>query len=671
MNSPIKKNSPLILVADDDSSTRILLRLILENDGYQVAEVENGEQCVAIYTQQKPDMVLLDAMMPVMDGFTCCRQLKSLSMGDRTPVLMITGLDDQDSVDLAFAVGAIDYVTKPIHPPVLSRRLRRILETIWAEEALRESEKKYRSVVTSLKEVIFQTDTNGKFTFLNPAWTKMTGFAVEKSLGRNFSEFIYSQDNFEYLNQFQKIIQRQTEESRFEIRNLTHNGGFSWIRVYAYPLLTDDGNMLGISGTLNDITERKRREQYQRAEYVVAQILAESATIKEAAPKILQAICESLGWDFGEFWSLNESKNIVNFIETWSCKSDKFLELKNFIHQLICDSNSISGDCIWAIKESNSIVNLAKDNNFSRAEIATQSGLKVAFGFPLLSKGENLGIAIFYSRENQQSDAELIELVGTIGHQISQFIKRKQAEEELQRQNLILQWELNQAAEYVRSLLPSPLSKIVTVEQQFIPSLQLGGDIFDYYWLDDDRLVIYLLDVAGHGVRSALLSISILNLLRSQALYNTNFYSPCNVLSELNRICQLNENGDDYLTMWYGVYDRVKRSLVYASAGHPPAILISNSAVKELSTPNIPIGMFPDIDFIQDSYEISPGSSLYIFSDGVYEILQPNGEIWGLDAFVDLIVNCPAPNQVLDKIQNLNGNQSLNDDFSLLKITFA
>ncbi len=136
---------PVILVVDDDDVMRQLLRRVMEKDGYQVVEAANGEQALDAYKRLKPHLVLLDALMPVMDGFACCTQLqmlisesllnsdegtddKNLNGASGTPVLMITGLDDQESVDRAFAVGATDYVTKPIHFAVLRQRVRRIIQ---------------------------------------------------------------------------------------------------------------------------------------------------------------------------------------------------------------------------------------------------------------------------------------------------------------------------------------------------------------------------------------------------------------------------------------------------------------------------------------------------------------------------------------------------------------
>ncbi len=262
-------------------------------------------------------------------------------------------------------------------------------------------------------------------------------------------------------------------------------------------------------------------------------------------------------------------------------------------------------------------------------------------------------------------------------HQMNQDLQTQKSC--LEALNQKLQAELDEAADYVRSLLPAPLSGSVTTQARFIPSTQLGGDCFDYYWLDDDNLAIYLLDVAGHGVRSALLSISILNLMRSQSLPNTNFYEPSAVLAALNNVCQISETGDDYLTIWYGVYNRIERQLVYASAGHPPAILLSGAAtdphIKRLTTPNIPIGILPQTDFDDSSCVIETDSVLHLFSDGVYEIQQPDGKIWSLDAFIDLLAayrgHPSSLDEVIQSIRNLSTSDAFDDDLSLLQICFS
>ena len=143
MSQNSDRESPLILIADDDQSTRILLRLILKKDGYKVIEVENGQECLSAWQKHQPDMILLDAMMPILNGFDCCKKLTQIEEYEfNIPILMITGLNDKESVDRAFDAGATDYITKPIHPPVLRQRLARILKAAKAEVALKQSEAK-------------------------------------------------------------------------------------------------------------------------------------------------------------------------------------------------------------------------------------------------------------------------------------------------------------------------------------------------------------------------------------------------------------------------------------------------------------------------------------------------------------------------------------------------
>lgn len=122
------KQSWLILLIDDDVLIRTQLRRFLEKEKYQVIEAGNGQEGLDAYRRLRPDLVLLDAVMPEMDGFACCTQLQALPHAAQTPVLMITGLNDQQSVDQAFAAGAIDYVTKPIHWSVLRQRVRRLMQ---------------------------------------------------------------------------------------------------------------------------------------------------------------------------------------------------------------------------------------------------------------------------------------------------------------------------------------------------------------------------------------------------------------------------------------------------------------------------------------------------------------------------------------------------------------
>ncbi|MDV2999660.1 MAG: Protein-glutamate methylesterase/protein-glutamine glutaminase [Chroococcopsis gigantea SAG 12.99] len=132
MNPLAQNKDSLVLIVDDDTAIRSLLTLAIEEEGYQVEEATNGEEAIAKYIRLRPDAILLDALMPKMDGFACCQHLRALPGGESTPILMITFLDDQESIEQAFAAGATDYITKPIHWEVLSQRVNRLIEANFA-----------------------------------------------------------------------------------------------------------------------------------------------------------------------------------------------------------------------------------------------------------------------------------------------------------------------------------------------------------------------------------------------------------------------------------------------------------------------------------------------------------------------------------------------------------
>ncbi|MFY8150125.1 MAG: PP2C family protein-serine/threonine phosphatase [Prochlorococcaceae cyanobacterium] len=146
----------------------------------------------------------------------------------------------------------------------------------------------------------------------------------------------------------------------------------------------------------------------------------------------------------------------------------------------------------------------------------------------------------------------------------------------LRKQTERLQDELAQAAAYVNSLLPSTLElDPVRISARYLPSSELAGDCYDFYWIDPDHLLLYLLDVSGHGLAAALPSISIHNLLRSSALPAATLLDPAALLGTLNGMFQMERQNAQYFTMWCGVYHAPSRQLIYASGGHPPALLLT------------------------------------------------------------------------------------------------
>jgi PAS domain S-box-containing protein len=241
--------------------------------------------------------------------------------------------------------------------------------------------------------------------------------------------------------------------------------------------------------------------------------------------------------------------------------------------------------------------------------------------------------------------------------------------------------ELSDAAGYVKTVLPTAItSGTLLTDWRFIPSVSLGGDSFGYHWIDDDHFAVYLLDVSGHGWGAALLSVSVINVLRSHALPETDFCDPQQVLSSLNNAFPGDQHNDMFFTIWYGVYNKSSGKMVYSSGGHPPALLFSRSVsnqiqMDQLRTPNFIMGGKQDVDYQSKIQEIQRPSRLYIFSDGVYEITKKDGSIWGLSEFMEFSVqsfNVDQPNLdcLLRYTQEIAQQKEFDDDFTILEIAF-
>lgn len=240
-----------------------------------------------------------------------------------------------------------------------------------------------------------------------------------------------------------------------------------------------------------------------------------------------------------------------------------------------------------------------------------------------------------------------------------------------------LQNELADAAKYVQSLLPPPLEwESLSAAWSFIPSLSLGGDILGYHRTSKGRLVLYLIDVSGHGIEAALLSVTIMNVLKAETLPETDFEDPAMVLSMLNNSFHSEDQNNMYFTLWYGVFDPKTRELTYSSAGNSSAGLVGpDQKCQLLQTEGIVIGVDDTFLFENATKVIEPGSRLYVFSDGIYEVRGKEGDVFGMEEFLDILARLPPEETQEERLEGLISivrsislNGAFEDDVSIVEL---
>ena len=248
----------------------------------------------------------------------------------------------------------------------------------------------------------------------------------------------------------------------------------------------------------------------------------------------------------------------------------------------------------------------------------------------------------------------------------------------LERVQARLQNELKEALRYVMSLLPPPMEDPVRVDWLFIPSSELGGDSFGYHWVDEDHFAIYLLDVCGHGVGAALLSVTAINTLRGQALTGVDFRRPSQVLTAMSVAFDISKQNDVFFTLWYGVYHRATRELAFASGGHHPAILAKSGAeagaeIMSFKRSQPIIGMVPGFPYQEQTAVVPEGSRLFVFSDGAYELQKETGGMFTLEELGAYLgrygtSGLSGMNELADALRKVQGREAFEDDFSLLAV---
>lgn len=275
----VHTRNPTVLVADDSPMMLMLMREALGQAGFIVEEATDGQAVLARFVACQPDLILLDVMMPKMDGFQACAAIRQLPGGQRTPILLVTAKDDVESITHAYEVGATDFIGKPVNWLILSHRLRYMLrasqsikELYRSKEALRvahdeleirvaertaalqQSEERYRALTENIQDLLCEFDHEARYRYLSPNCLEALGYTTEELLGRCIFDFIHPDDRPEVLTQLNNGAIKIT------FRFLHKNGQWRWLESTVKPYTTPQGRIRSVTVS-RDITDRRKAEE--------------------------------------------------------------------------------------------------------------------------------------------------------------------------------------------------------------------------------------------------------------------------------------------------------------------------------------------------------------------------------------------------------------------------
>ncbi|MEP6959134.1 MAG: response regulator, partial [Nitrospirota bacterium] len=257
-----ERTASLALVVDDDGFVRMVVSEALRQSGLEVCEAESGAQALEIFAALKPDIVILDVMMPGLDGFTTCTKLRGFVGGSRVPILIMTARDDAESIARAYEQGATDFITKPLNPVILSYRVRYMLRGSHTLDALIRSETRLGLAqrIAKIGNWEWRPDTN-QFT-ASTELCRLMGIRPQDFGGTfdTFLQLLHSEDR-DRVDEALRAILTKRIPCDIDHRLVLPNGMDVTVNLQAEAVFDDQMKALSVVGTAQDITDRKKSER--------------------------------------------------------------------------------------------------------------------------------------------------------------------------------------------------------------------------------------------------------------------------------------------------------------------------------------------------------------------------------------------------------------------------
>ncbi len=290
-HSPQGSPGGLVLIVDDDESMRMLLRASIERGGFDVVQASGGEEAVELFNRSKPDAVLLDVVMPEIDGFETCATLRRQPGGEHVPILMVTGVDDLASITRAYEVGATDFVSKPINWLVLTERVRYMLRASRANEELRKSRRSLEQAQHIARLGSWELKPAQQYFSCSQETRRILGIEGQESLleVEQFLDLVHPEDRPAVQRALEDAVHRG-KSARMDHRMVPKEGKLKVVHHRIQVMNMDGDPPYRVTGAIQDITDRKQSEQLEVDRNRILEMVIGSEPLEEILARLVDLV---------------------------------------------------------------------------------------------------------------------------------------------------------------------------------------------------------------------------------------------------------------------------------------------------------------------------------------------------------------------------------------------
>jgi sigma-B regulation protein RsbU (phosphoserine phosphatase) len=611
------------------------------------------------------DIVLLDVFVPDGAGLANLPLIKAGA--PQVPIIAVGDADDEIVALEAVHAGVQDYLAKSqLTPAWLERSIRYAIERHRMNMALLQAEEKYHSVFDHLVEGIFQTSPEGRYLMANAVLARILGYSSPEELIEGLTDIgrrVYVAEG--RREEFIRLMQERDTFTGFESAAYRKDGSVIWVSENCRAVRDAQGRLLYYEGTVEDITQRRQAEENLRNSealyHSLVETLPQNILRKDLQGRFTfanQQFCRILGRTLQEIVGQTDFDFFPRELAEKYQRDDRRVMETGKPYETVEEHQPPGRDKIY--------VQVVKTPLYG-------------------ADGSIMGLqGIFWDITQQRLADEKIRRVNAL---------LAQSRKELRARNAQMEDDLKMAREIQLTMLPqqyptfprsaSPSESAFQFTHRYLPAGTVGGDFFAVSALSENKAGVFICDVAGHGVRSALVTAMIRALAEELKPVATN---PGQFLSKLNSDLHaiLKHTGTPMLTTaFYLVADWRTGTMRYANAGHPKPLHIRRGAgeVEPLagtSGKSQPVlGLFEDAAYRTSEIKLCPKDMVMLFTDGLYEVEDRNNELYSqemLVAGVQQRAQLPAPqlfDELLAEIRRFSGESGFADDVCLIGIEYA